>query len=85
MNESIMEKVAAILREFAETAPEPITAAHSLADDLGLSSLDVFNIVVMFEEEFGIEIPDRRIAGFVTVGDIAEYLQNTVKQGTVDK
>jgi acyl carrier protein len=42
--------------------------------DLGLSSLDVINVVVAFEDEFGIEIPDQIIKDLTTVGDIVRYL-----------
>lgn len=43
--------------------------------DLGLSSLDVISVVVAFEDEFGIEIPDEKIYEFATVGDIVGYLE----------
>ena len=46
-----------------------------LVNDLGLNSLDVINVVVAFEDEFSIEIPDRAINNFHTVGDIADYLE----------
>ncbi len=44
--------------------------------DLGLSSFDVVSIVSDFEDEFDIEIPDKDIRKFVTIGDIIMYLQN---------
>lgn len=47
----------------------------SLLNDLGFSSLDLVNIVVAFEEEFDIEIPDRKIATIITVGDVIELLK----------
>jgi acyl carrier protein len=45
---------------------------------LGLSSLDVINVVVAFEDEFDIEIPDQKIKELVTVGDIVEYLEKNI-------
>ena len=45
-----------------------------LVANLGLSSLDVVNIVVALEEEYDIEIPDHVIPAFATVHDIKDYL-----------
>lgn len=42
--------------------------------DLGLSSLDVVNIIVAFEDEFGIEIPDRKLSEITIVEDIVKML-----------
>ncbi len=44
-----------------------------ISADLGLSSLDVMDAVVAFEEEFGVEIPVYQIIEFRTVGDIVRY------------
>lgn len=71
----MLEKVINILSEYTEQNRENITAQSSLTADLGLSSLDVINVVVAFEDEFGIEIPDEKIYEFATVGDIVGYLE----------
>ncbi len=71
----MLEKVINILSEYTEQNRENITAQSSLTADLGLSSLDVINVVVAFEDEFGIEIPDEKIYEFDTVGDIVRYLE----------
>jgi len=71
----MLKRVASILSSVVEIDPNSITHEHNLVDDLGLNSLDVINLVVMFEQEFGIEIPDRHIMRLVTVGDIVGYLQ----------
>lgn len=70
----IMEKISTILKEMMEREIADITEDMELVADLGLSSLDLMDAVVAFEEEFGIEIPDAVIAEFRTVGDIAGYL-----------
>lgn len=67
------EKVVKILMEYVEV--KTIRPESALIGDLGLSSLDVVNVVVAFEDEFGIEIPDRVIPDFITVADIVEYLE----------
>jgi acyl carrier protein len=72
----MLEKVKNILSEFTEIDVDHITAESSLVADLGLSSLDVINVVVAFEDEFGVEIPDQKIKDLVTVKDIVAYLQS---------
>ncbi len=70
------EKVISILTEFTEVQADKIAADSSLAADLGLSSLDVMDAVIAFEEEFGMEIPDEDIRELATVGDIVSYLED---------
>lgn len=73
-------KVIAILRGCMDKDIAEITADMELVADLGLSSLDVMDAVLAFEDEFGVEIPDHMIMEFRTVGDIVEYLVNQVCQ-----
>lgn len=72
------DKVIAMLSEYTEMERGNISWDSSLVGDLGLSSLDMVNLAVLFEEEFGIEIPDRKISEFATVGDVADYLRGHV-------
>jgi len=72
----MLESIASILSNVADIDPKSITPEHDLIDGLGLSSLDIVNLIVMFEDEFNIEIPDRQIMKFVTVGDVVEYIEN---------
>lgn len=71
----MLEKVRNILEEYIDVPKEQITMETNLLNDLGLSSLDVVNIIVAFEDEFGIEIPDRKLSEIVTVGDVVKLLQ----------
>ena len=48
-------------------------------EDLGADSLDVVELVMAFEEEFGIEIPDEDAEKIRTVGDVFNYLRDRVK------
>ncbi len=48
-------------------------------EDLGADSLDVVELVMAFEEEFGIEIPDEDAEKIRTVGDVIDYLKGRVK------
>ena len=70
----MFEKVKEILGEFAD--PTVITPTASLTADLGLTSFDVISIVMAFEDEFDIEIPDRDIHKISTVNDVVEYIES---------
>lgn len=74
----MIEKIIDILADFTTLEKDMITEKTSLVTDLGLSSLDVINVVVAFEDEFDIEIPDQKIKELVTVGDIVEYLERNI-------
>lgn len=71
----MLEKVIEILSEYTEVKKDCIKEESSLVNDLGLSSLDVISVVVAFEDEFDIEIPDQCIKDLVTVGDVVKYLE----------
>ena len=74
----MIEKVKEILLNHTQVSADEIELNTELVKDLGLNSLDVVNLIVTFEDEFGIEIPDRAIQDFVTVGDIVDYLEKKV-------
>ena len=54
---------------------EKVTADASFVDDLGADSLDVVELVLAFEEEFGVEIPDEAAEKIATVKDANEFLK----------
>ncbi len=74
----MIEKVIDILSNFTTLDRKLITEKSGLLTDLELNSLDVINVVVAFEDEYDIDIPDQKIKDFVTVGDIVEYLEKNV-------
>ncbi len=74
----MIEKVIEILSEFTEMKTEQMNRDTKLVADMGLNSFDVVNVVVAFEEEFDIEIPDRAIRDLQTIGNIADYLESHV-------
>lgn len=75
----MFEKVCKILSEFTETKVEEMTMETLLLSDLDMDSLDTVNAVVRFEDEFNIEVPDRVIYDFRTIGDIVNYLMKESK------
>ena len=74
----MFERVVGVLQEFVEGDTE-ITMDSALVDNLGLSSLQVIQIVTEFENEFDVEIPDRVIPTLRTVGDIVAYLEKNAE------
>ena len=55
--------------------PSKVTSEASFVEDLGADSLDTVELVMAFEEEFGIEIPDEDAEKMETVGDAIKYLE----------
>ncbi|HUG00583.1 MAG TPA: acyl carrier protein [Longimicrobiales bacterium] len=54
--------------------PEKVTKDASFVEDLGADSLDIVELVMAFEEEFGVDIPDEEAEKLQTVGDAIAYL-----------
>ena len=71
----IFEQVRNALAKQFELDPETITAETNLIDDLGADSLDVVELIMSLQDEFGIAISDEDAAQLYTVGRIVEYLE----------
>ena len=70
----IAERVKKIVVEHLGVDEAKVTDSASFIDDLGADSLDTVELVMAFEEEFGIEIPDDAAESIVTVGDAVKYI-----------
>ncbi|MCR5089778.1 MAG: acyl carrier protein [Oscillospiraceae bacterium] len=70
------EQVRNALAQQFELDPETITPDTNLIDDLGADSLDVVELIMSLEDEFGISISDEDAANLITVGRIVDYLEN---------
>ncbi len=68
------EKIKGIIVDTLACDEEKVPMEASLKDDLGADSLDSMELVMALEEEFSISIEEEKLADFVTVGDIVEYL-----------
>ena len=77
---AIEEKVKEILIAQLDVKPEQITPQARIVEDLGADSLDTIELVMAFEEEYGIEIPDEKAERLRTVGDVIEYLTETLNK-----
>lgn len=71
----MLEKIRIMIAEQLGIDAEEIKAESNLQDDLNADSLDLFELVVSLEEEYGIEIPSGDLEKVETVNDIVEYLE----------
>ncbi len=71
----IEQRVKEIIVEQLGVNPDQVTPQASLIEDLGADSLDAVELVMVFEEEFGTEIPDEDAEKLQNVGDIIKYLE----------
>ena len=71
-----LEKVQAIVVEHLGVEVDKVTASASFIEDLGADSLDTVELVMAFEEEFGIEIPDDAAETILSVGDAINFIDS---------
>ena len=72
----MLEKVKSLIEEKLNADGVEITDETSFKEDLNADSLDLFEMVMALEDEFGIEIPSEDLEQLVTVGDVLEYLKS---------
>lgn len=70
------DKIKDIIVEQLDIDADKVTMTASLTDDLGADSLDLVDLVMSFEEEFDMEIPDEAVENIKTVGDIVKYIED---------
>ena len=78
---SMYDRIKDVLVSKLQLNENEITPDSELVNDLGINSLELADLVMECEEEFDIEIDDNSIRSFVTVGDVAKYLESVVKEG----
>lgn len=75
MSESILERVKKVVIEQLSVDENEVSSEASFTADLGADSLDTVELVMAFEEEFGIEIPDEEAEKIATVNDAVSYIE----------
>lgn len=75
----MFEKVKDLLIKQLRLKTVDIRPESKIKDDLGADSLDVLQMLITLEEDYGIVIPDEKLAEFVTVSDIVDYCEKHVK------
>ena len=76
MSDSIEQKVKDIIVEQLSVTPEQVTPEAKFIDDLGADSLDTVELVMAFEEEFGIDVPDEEAEKLTSVGAVISYVES---------
>ncbi|MCM1258401.1 MAG: acyl carrier protein [Roseburia sp.] len=71
----MLEKLKAIIAEQLNVSEDEVKAESSFKDDLGADSLDLFELVMSLEEEYGVEIPSEDLEKIATVNDVIEYMK----------
>ncbi len=74
----VLERVKNVVAKQLGVEVEEVKVKASFTDDLGVDSLEIFEIVMSLEEEFDIEIPNEDIEGIKNVEDISKYIESKV-------
>ena len=75
MSEEIADRVKAIIVDKLGVSETEVKPEATFAQDLGADSLDTVELIMEFEKEFGITIPDDKAEGITTVGDAISYIE----------
>ncbi len=78
MEKSVERRVIEIIVEQLGVSEEEVTPEASFIDDLGADSLDLVELIMAMEEEFGLEISDEDAEKILTVQDVINYIQEHV-------
>ena len=72
----MLEKMKEIIAEQLGVEEDEITPDTSFKEDLGADSLDLFELVMAFEEAYNVEIPSEDLEKLETVGDVMDYIRD---------
>lgn len=75
----MFEEVKSILARQLRVAPEKVTLDAQIKKDLGADSVDILQLLMRLEDDYGIVIPDQELAKFETVGDVVAFLDSLKK------
>ncbi|MBR1724294.1 MAG: acyl carrier protein [Ruminococcus sp.] len=76
----VFDKIRDIIVDQLDVDADEVTAEASIIDDLGADSLDVVDLISSVEDEFDVEIPDEKVEGIKTVGDIVAYIESATAE-----
>ena len=71
----VFDRIRQILSDQLDLEEDKITMESDIVDDLEADSLDVVDLVMTIEDEYGLEVPDDQIENFRTVGDVVRYIE----------
>ena len=72
----MLEKMKEMIAEQLGVDADSVTEASSFKEDLGADSLDLFELVMAFEEAYNVEIPSEDLEKLETVGDVMDYIRD---------
>lgn len=76
----IFEKITEILAEQLSADQESMTVDTKIAEDLGADSLDLVDLLMSIEDEFGVEIPDEEVENLHTIGEVVDYIAKNTEE-----
>ena len=71
----MLERMKEMIADQLSVDAELITEVSTFKEDLGADSLDLFELVMAFEDEYGVEIPSEDLEKITTVGSVIEYMK----------
>ena len=74
----VFEKLKEIISEQLEVNAEDITLESNIMDDFDADSLDLVDIVMSVEDEFGVEVPEDAVEKMKTVGDVVKFIEENI-------
>ncbi len=74
----VYEKTIEIIANQFDVEKDTLSRETGFVDDLKADSLDVVELIMALEDEFGIEVPDEQLENVKTIGDVVDYLEDTV-------
>ncbi len=71
----MLENIIGIICNYVDADPDAITAESALRKDIGMSSLDMINLAVEVEDQYGISLPNSEVININTVGELIDYIE----------
>ena len=75
----MFEEVKTILARQLRISPDKVTLDAQIKKDLGADSVDILQLLMRLEDDYGVVIPDQELAKFETVGDVVAFLDSLKK------
>ncbi|MEG0768572.1 MAG: acyl carrier protein [Ruthenibacterium sp.] len=72
----VFERVREIICDQLDLDEDAVTMDSNIVEDFDADSLDVVDLVMSLEDEYGLEVPDDQAENFVTVGDVVRYIED---------
>ena len=72
----MLETIRNIICSYVDIDPDEITESSKIRSDIGLNSIDLVNVAVDLENEYGISVDSKSFGGIKTIGDIMKYIES---------